>query len=87
MQSTETPKQAPAQSELPLNPGQVLELDRLGALLDEARMALADLKLGKAQGDYALFEANAHKFAGLANHFAKLVTNHRPRPPQRVQKE
>jgi len=68
------------QDEPQLTPGLLIELERLGTLLDDCAMALADVKLAHS---YAQFESNAHKLAGLAAHFAKSVTSQRPRPPHR----
>jgi hypothetical protein len=80
-------QQQPQQEELNLKPGAILELERLGTLHDEIGMALADLKLGKAQGDWAIFEAAAFKLAGLAEHLRKTITQVRPRPPHRSPSE
>ena len=72
------------QPEFDVTPGLLLELNRLGTMLDDCAMALADVKLAHS---YALFESGAHRLASLAAHFAKSVTNQRPRPPSRSQEK
>jgi hypothetical protein len=69
-----------------LLPGLSLVIDQLGPILDEAQMALADLKHAQTHDRLAVFKAAAHRLAGLANHVARTAKEFRPREHQLQQK-
>jgi hypothetical protein len=55
-------------------PGLKLELVRVGTLLDEARMTLADANLANEQDMLASLEATFDKLIGLCTHARKTTT-------------
>jgi hypothetical protein len=81
----QAPTLSPAPAEKPpMLPGLTLEIERMGDIVNNELPSLfADLKLGRAQGNYALFESAAHKLSTLSAHVAKTITRERPRPPHR----
>jgi hypothetical protein len=56
-----------------------LPLVTIGAALDEAAMALGDVKLARSQKDWALLESSTRRLAGLGDHLFKTVNANRPR--------
>jgi hypothetical protein len=70
-----------------LLPSSELAIDAIGNALDSAQLALADVRLAAAQGNWPLFEAAARKLANslspdpraLARHLASTVHAARPR--------
>ena len=61
----------------PLLPGLTLIIEQCGPALDEAQIALGDLKLAQAQNNLALFKSSARRLADLPNHVATTAKNYR----------
>ena len=80
------PEAIPA-TEPPKRPGLKLELIRIGTLLDEARMTLADANLANEQNMLASLEATFDKLTGLCTHARKTTTALRVRERQSRSKE
>jgi len=78
---------APPEPEPVKRPGIKLELDRISALFDEARMALADANLANEQNNLASLEAECAKISALAMHALKTTTALRVRERQSRSKE
>lgn len=70
-----------------LLPGLAIVIDALGTTIDETQMALGDLKLGKAQNNWTVAEAAAHRLVRLATHVARTITKNRPRETSLQHKE
>lgn len=58
----------------PVVPALDLHLPRIEQAFDDARMALADLKAARADGDLVRLASAAHRLKALSSHVATAVT-------------
>lgn len=58
-------------------PGLMLVIEQCGPALDEAQMALGDLRLAQTQNNLALFKSSARRLADLTHHVARTAKNYR----------